>query len=82
MHAHSALGPVRTLGAARCCPPLMASRPLAHLPATAPIVIQDGRLPLHVGLENKAPVEVVQAVLDAYPDAIKEKTDVRLPAIS
>ena len=46
------------------------------------IVTQDGRLPLHVGLEKQASAEVVQAMLAAYPDAAKQKDDVRLPAVS
>ena len=29
---------------------------------------KDGRLPLHVACANKAPVEVVAAVLAAHPD--------------
>ena len=47
-----------------------------------PIVTQEERLPLHVGLEKQASAEVVQAVLAAYPDATKEKDNVRLPAVS
>ena len=47
-----------------------------------PIVTQNGRLPLHYGLEKQASVEVVQAVLAAYPDATKEKDKVWLPAAS
>ena len=39
-------------------------------------------LPLHVAFEKEASVEVVQAVLAAYPDAVKEKDQVRLLAVS
>ena len=37
---------------------------------------QDGRLLLHWALENQAPVELVRALLDAYPEAAKEKDKV------
>ena len=30
-------------------------------------------LPLHYAAEKQAPVEVVRALLDAYPEAAKEK---------
>ena len=39
-------------------------------------------LPLHLAVQNQASAEMVQAVLAAYPDAIKEKGEVRLPAVS
>ena len=34
---------------------------------------QDGYLPLHYAAKHQAPVEVVRALLDAYPEAAKEK---------
>ena len=34
---------------------------------------QDGMLQLHVAALGSAPVEVVRALLDAYPEAAKEK---------
>ena len=61
---------------------LLASCTLSHAHGTVLIVTQYGRLPLHVAIEKKASAEVVQAVLAAYPDAAKEKGEVRLPAAS
>jgi len=34
---------------------------------------KDGKLPLHLALENKATFEVISALLAAYPEAVKEK---------
>ncbi|KAK1747210.1 serine/threonine-protein kinase [Skeletonema marinoi] len=40
----------------------------------------DGRLPLHIALEQKLPEEIVLLILNAYPQAAKEKwEDGRLP---
>ena len=61
---------------------LLASCTLSHAHGTVLIVTQYGRLPLHVGLQSQASAEVVQAVLAAYPDAVKAKDQVRLPAVS
>ena len=40
---------------------------------------QDGGLPLHVAAANQASEDLVAALLTAYPDAAKEKDQVRLP---
>ena len=37
---------------------------------------QYGNLPLHSAAENQASAEVVRALLDAYPEAAKEKNNV------
>ena len=83
MHAHGAVVFGRTLGDARSCPvSAVASSTISHPHGTVPVVTQYGMLPLHVAVECKASAEVVQAVLAAYPDAVKEKGQVRLPAVS
>ena len=38
---------------------------------------QDGKLPLHLAAGNKASDAVVATLLTAYPDAAKEKDEVR-----
>ena len=40
---------------------------------------QDGNLPLHGAAANQASEALVAALLEAYPDAVKEKDEVRLP---
>ena len=40
---------------------------------------QDGRLPLYVALINKASDSAISALLAAYPEAVKEKDQVRVP---
>ena len=39
--------------------------------------VQDGSLPLHCAARDNKSEAVIKALLDAYPDAAKEKADVR-----
>ena len=39
--------------------------------------MQYGQLPLHFAAQNNKSEAVIKALLDAYPDAIKEKDNVR-----
>ena len=50
-------------------------------PDAARVELTQGRIliPLHIALVEQVPLEIITAILDKYPDAVREKTDDKLP---